>query len=86
MADRETLHRLVDSLPEAALEPAQKGLEHMQVWPPPPLFDEQKRRASALTLEIPPHKCQPAWPEIQRMRELFPTGWGGAGQWVMTTK
>jgi hypothetical protein len=35
---REELHRLVDSLPEAALEPASASLQHFQIWPrqPPP--------------------------------------------------
>ena len=33
---REQLHALVDSLPEAAFEPAKNALTHMQVWPPPP--------------------------------------------------
>jgi hypothetical protein len=32
---REELHRLVDSLPEDAMEPARQGLEHLQIWPPP---------------------------------------------------
>ena len=31
---REKLHRLVDSLPEGALEAAQRMLTHLQVWPP----------------------------------------------------
>src|SRR6266481_1877502 len=37
---REELHLLVDSLPEAALEPAEKALQHFQIWPrqPPPVF------------------------------------------------
>jgi hypothetical protein len=35
---RDELHQLVDTLPEAALEPAEKALQHFQVWPrqPPP--------------------------------------------------
>ena len=35
MAVREELHRLVDTLPEAALDNARQMLERMQVWPPP---------------------------------------------------
>jgi hypothetical protein len=35
---REELHRLVDTLPEAALEPAENTLQHFQIFPrqPPP--------------------------------------------------
>src|SRR5882724_764638 len=33
---REELHLLVDSLPEAAIEPAKKGLQYFQIWPPQP--------------------------------------------------
>jgi hypothetical protein len=32
--DRDELHRLVDTLPEGALEHAKRVLEHLQVWPP----------------------------------------------------
>ena len=32
--DRADLHRLVDTLPEGALENAQRILDHLQVWPP----------------------------------------------------
>jgi len=35
MATREELHTLVDSLPEAAFEPAHQMLTRFQVWPPP---------------------------------------------------
>ena len=34
--DREELHRLVDGLPEGALEHARKMLDHLQTWPPQP--------------------------------------------------
>jgi hypothetical protein len=42
---REELHRLVDTLPEAALEPAEKALQHFQVWPrqPPPEVERMQR-------------------------------------------
>ena len=42
---RETLHRLVDTLPEAALEPAEKALQHFQIWPrqPPPEVERMNR-------------------------------------------
>src|SRR5688572_33445403 len=35
MVAREELHRLVDSLPDTALESAQQMLTNFQVWPPP---------------------------------------------------
>ena len=34
MASRDELHRLVDTLPEGALENAKRILDHLQVWPP----------------------------------------------------
>jgi hypothetical protein len=42
---REELHRLVDTLSEAALEPAEAALQHFQVWPrqPPPEIDRMNR-------------------------------------------
>jgi hypothetical protein len=36
MSNRITLHRLVDALPEAALEQAERVLTHYQTWPPKP--------------------------------------------------
>jgi len=42
MATREHLHRLLDSLPEEAIEPAYRVLSVFQVWPPqvPPQIEE----------------------------------------------
>lgn len=42
---REELHQLVDTLPEAALEPAEKALQHLQIWPrqPPPEVERMNR-------------------------------------------
>ena len=34
MSNRDSLHRLVDTLPEAALESAESSLEAYQTWPP----------------------------------------------------
>ena len=36
MPTREELHKLVDSLPDAAVDAAHMMLSRMQVWPPPP--------------------------------------------------
>ena len=35
MPTREELHKLIDSLPEGAMEVAYQALSHFQVWPPP---------------------------------------------------
>ena len=41
---REELHQLVDTLPEAALDPAEKALQHFQIWPrqPPPEIERMR--------------------------------------------
>jgi hypothetical protein len=43
--NRDDLHHLVDTLPEAALEPADKALQHLQIWPrqPPPEVERMNR-------------------------------------------
>ena len=50
MATREELHKLVDSLPEAAFETAQQMLTRFQIWPPlrpprPPEFERFREEA-----------------------------------------
>lgn len=42
MSNRITLHRLVDALPEPALEGAERVLTNCQTWPPEPPADVQK--------------------------------------------
>jgi hypothetical protein len=44
MPNRESLHKLIDSLPEAALESAQRVLQNYQAWPPEPPIDVEKTR------------------------------------------
>jgi hypothetical protein len=46
MPSREELHKLVDSLPEGAIEAAHRTLAHLQTWPPapPPGAEEMRRR------------------------------------------
>ncbi len=60
---REQLHQLVDTLPEAALEPAEKALQHFQMWPPqqPPEIERMHRE----------HQ--------ERMRRGMRPGTGGTG-------
>jgi len=43
MQSREDLHKLVDSLPEPAIEVAHRFLSNLQVWPPWPPIDREKQ-------------------------------------------
>ena len=44
MPNRESLHELIDTLPEAALESAERVLRNYQTWPPTPLDVENMRQ------------------------------------------
>src|SRR5712671_3559272 len=44
MPNRESLHELIDTLPEAALESAERVLQNYQTWPPKPPIDVEKMR------------------------------------------
>jgi hypothetical protein len=44
MPNRESLHELIDTLPEAALESAERVLQNYQIWPPKPPIDVEKMR------------------------------------------
>jgi hypothetical protein len=44
MPSRESLHELVDRLPEAALETTERVLRNYQTWPPKPLVGVEKMR------------------------------------------
>jgi hypothetical protein len=54
MPTREELHKLVDSLPEGAMEAAHRALSRLQVWPPTPLPDmaAMKKRLEDRRLEM----------------------------------
>ena len=43
MQSREDLHKLVDSLPEPAIEVTHRFLSNLQVWPPRPPIDREKQ-------------------------------------------
>src|SRR5215510_15048971 len=43
MQSREDLHKLVDSLPEGAIDAAHRLLSTLQVWPPRPPIDREKK-------------------------------------------
>ena len=60
MAERDELHRLVDTLPEGALENAKRLLTHFQVWPP----------------QEPPQVQRMRDEHMERMRALHATGHG----------
>lgn len=42
MSNRETLHRLIDTLPDASLETVERVLQNYQRWPPQPPADLEK--------------------------------------------
>ena len=44
MPNRESLHELIDTLPEAALESAERVLKNYQIWPPKPPIEVEKMR------------------------------------------
>jgi hypothetical protein len=44
MPNRESLHELIDALPEAALESAERVLQNYQTWPPKPPIDVENMR------------------------------------------
>ena len=44
MPNRESLHKLIDTLPEAALESAERVLQNYQTWPLKPPIDVEKMR------------------------------------------
>jgi hypothetical protein len=46
MPTREELHKLIDSMPEGAIEAAHRALTNMQVWPPapPPTVEEMRQQ------------------------------------------
>src|SRR5436309_2407773 len=53
MPTREELHKLIDSMPEGAMETAHRSLSHLQLWPPPPPPEaaEMRKRMEERRLE-----------------------------------
>ena len=41
---REELHRLVDTLPESALDAAKQALQHFRIWPQQPFLQIERMR------------------------------------------
>jgi hypothetical protein len=44
MLSRESLRKLIDTLPEEALESAEQVLRNYQIWPPKPPIEVEKMR------------------------------------------
>jgi hypothetical protein len=76
MPSREELYKLVDSLPEGAIEAAHRTLSHLQIWPPapPPGVEEMRQRMQ--------QKMEERHREvIQRQRPGTIGGFGGSGNY-----
>jgi hypothetical protein len=72
MQSREELHKLIDSMPEGAIEVAHQALSQLQVWPPtpPPDVQEMRRRMEERRREV-----------MQRQRPGTIGGFGGSSNY-----
>jgi hypothetical protein len=71
MPTREELHKLIDSLPDGALDAAHRSLTHFQVWlPTPPPTVEQWREQTHKRLE----QRRLEWKDGQRPRSIATFG------------
>jgi hypothetical protein len=72
MPTREELHKLIDSLPEGAIEAAHRSLSHLQVWPPPPPpgAEEMRQRMQERRMEV-----------MKRQRPGTIAGFGGSSHY-----
>jgi hypothetical protein len=82
MSDRNALHQLVDTLPEAALEAVERGLQHLQAWPPEMPRDAQKtfERVTALMRERMARNAVAN--ETSPARTGYTSGTDGGGRWT----
>ena len=79
MSNRETLHRLIDTLPEASLENVERVLRNHQTWPPQPPADLEKFK----------RRVQERFEKSQRQaaeREAERTGRGVIGGFVFGSR
>jgi hypothetical protein len=76
MPSREELYKLIDSLPEEAIEAAYRTLSHLQIWPPapPPAVEEMRQRMRQRMEE----RRRAA---MQRQRPGTVGGFGGGGNY-----
>src|SRR5215831_17434281 len=72
MPSREELYKLVNSLPEGAIEAAHRTLSHLQVWPPPPPPDVQEMRQRLEERRLG---------AIERQKPGTIAGFGGSGNY-----
>jgi hypothetical protein len=72
MPTREELHKLIDSMPDGAIEAAHRMLNHMQVWPPPapPGADEMRQRMKERRTQV-----------MQRQKPGTFAAFGGGGNY-----
>src|SRR5262245_53162551 len=76
MQSREELHKLVDSLPEGAIEAAHRTLSQLQIWPPAPPADIQEMRQRMR------QRMEEGRREVmQRQRPGMIGGFGGSGNY-----
>jgi hypothetical protein len=76
MQSREDLHKLVDSLPEGAIEAAHRTLSHLQIWPPAPPADIQEMR-QRMRQRMDDRRRE----VMQRQRPGMIAGFGGSGNY-----
>jgi len=82
MPTPDDLHKLIDSLPEGAIEGAHRMLTNMQMWPPPPppTAEEMRKRMEEQRMRM-----------RRKMEERSPaqpgtiSGFGGHGSYDPTT-
>jgi hypothetical protein len=75
MPTRDELHKLLDSMPEGAMDAAHRMLSTLQVWPPtpPPGMEEMRKRMEERRLEV-----------MQHQKPGTIAGFGGAGNYNPT--
>jgi hypothetical protein len=78
MPTREDLHKLVDSIPEGAMEAAHRVLSQLQVWPPPspPDIASMRKRMEDRRMEM-----RQRMEERQKGRRGLISGFGGGGNY-----
>ena len=76
MPSREELYKLVDSLPEGAIEAANRTLSHLQVWPPAPPPDVLEMR-QRMRQRMEERRLR----AIQRQKPGTIAGFGGHGRY-----
>jgi hypothetical protein len=82
MPDRDSLHQLVDTLPEAALEAVERALQRLQTWPPERPADAQKmqERAQAILAERTARTSGASGVGCGVGGSI--SGWSGGGHWT----